>query len=149
MLRPATIGGGEWSAKDLLGHVAFWEELAVQALEERRAGQRPAVAAIFEAGAGGTDRANAENQDRTSGQSLAEVRSRATVARRRVIEAIRGMDEAEWVGSPGYEDERRPTLGALLGNVLGGAPLAGPFGYGFAHLPDLEAYVRSVQGREG
>jgi hypothetical protein len=30
MTRPATIGGGEWSAKDLLAHVAFWEELLLR-----------------------------------------------------------------------------------------------------------------------
>ena len=27
--RLRTIGGGDWSAKDLLGHVAFWEEIAL------------------------------------------------------------------------------------------------------------------------
>ena len=25
LIRPATIGGGDWSAKDLIGHVATWE----------------------------------------------------------------------------------------------------------------------------
>src|SRR5207245_7846791 len=37
MVRPATIGGGQWSAKDLLAHVAFWEELAAQTLADWRA----------------------------------------------------------------------------------------------------------------
>ena len=32
LIEPATIGGGDWSAKDLLGHIAFWEELAAQTL---------------------------------------------------------------------------------------------------------------------
>src|SRR5438445_8463916 len=41
LVRPATIGGGDWSAKDLIGHVAAWEELAVQALAEWRRGQMP------------------------------------------------------------------------------------------------------------
>src|SRR5262249_35081783 len=27
------IGGGEWSAKDLLGHLETWEELALDAVE--------------------------------------------------------------------------------------------------------------------
>ena len=36
---PNTIGGGEWSAKDLLSHVARWNEIAVEALMAWRAGR--------------------------------------------------------------------------------------------------------------
>ena len=41
MTRPATIGTGAWSAKDLLGHIAFWEELATETVAAWRAGRRP------------------------------------------------------------------------------------------------------------
>ena len=78
LARPATIGGGDWSAKDLLGHVAFWEELAIQALEAIRAGRPANAEAIFGAGATGVDAANARNQEHTAAQSLAVVRLRAT-----------------------------------------------------------------------
>ena len=43
LTRTATIGGGEWSAKDLLGHIAFWEELASGFAGDWRAGRHPAV----------------------------------------------------------------------------------------------------------
>jgi DinB family protein len=31
--QPATIGGGAWAAKDLMGHIAFWEELALATVD--------------------------------------------------------------------------------------------------------------------
>src|SRR5438309_4032353 len=64
MVKAATIGGGDWSAKDLLGHIAFWEELAAQTLAEWRAGQRPSIENAF--GQPATDAANARNQERTA-----------------------------------------------------------------------------------
>ena len=33
MVRRRTIGSGEWSAKDLMGHMALWEELALATIE--------------------------------------------------------------------------------------------------------------------
>jgi DinB family protein len=78
--RPATIGGGSWSAKDLMGHVAFWEELALDTLADWRAGHRPAVEQIYDEGAAGIDSANARNQARTAVQPLYAVRARATAA---------------------------------------------------------------------
>jgi hypothetical protein len=77
MTRPATMGGGAWSAKDLLGRLAFWEELAAEFVVARRAGRPPAVDQISAVGDAGVDRANAENQARTGAQSLGMVRARA------------------------------------------------------------------------
>ncbi len=39
LARPATIGGGDWSAKDLLGHLTSWEEHALEALAAWRRGE--------------------------------------------------------------------------------------------------------------
>ena len=56
------------------------------------------------------------------------------------------MTEQEWAAPPSFEpDGQQETLGAELGGLLG-AP-GRPFGHAFAHLPDLEAYVRSVATR--
>src|SRR5918992_5234518 len=87
MTRPATIGGGEWSAKDLLGHIAFWEELAVETLEDWRAGRRPSVEQISDAGPEGIDAANARDRARTADQPLEAVRTRAAAAHARVVQA--------------------------------------------------------------
>jgi hypothetical protein len=140
MTRPATIGGGEWSAKDLLGHVAFWEELAAQSLSEWRAGQRPAIESLL--GPEATDAANARNQERTARQSLATVAARADAAHRTILEAIQAMSDEEWRASSFYADAHNATLADLLGNVLG-AP-TGPFQHAFAHLDDLRTYFNSL-----
>ena len=70
LARRATIGGGDWSAKDLIGHIASWEALALEHIENTRAG-RPAGNPF---GPGGVDQRNAENIARVAARSLAEVR---------------------------------------------------------------------------
>src|SRR5436190_22784184 len=76
MTRPATIGGGDWSAKDLLGHIAFWEELASEFAADWQAGRLPAIRAILADGQTGIDAANARNQTSTQNQSPDNVRKR-------------------------------------------------------------------------
>jgi hypothetical protein len=142
MTRPATIGGGEWSAKDLLGHIAFWEELAVETIEDWRAGRRPSVEQISDAGPEGIDAANARDRARTANQPLEAVRTRAAAAHARVVQAIEAMSEAEWGAKALYPNARRATLAERLGSTLG-APKR-PFGHAFAHVPDLQAYVESL-----
>jgi len=93
MARPATIGNGAWSAKHLLGHLAFWEELAAQALADWRAGQRPSAEDLFDQRH--TDAANAGNDEYTSGQSLDDVVERARVAHRAIVAAISTISDQE------------------------------------------------------
>ena len=138
MLKPGTIGGGDWSTKDLMGHIAYWEEIAMEALGDWRASRRPSVEEAFGRD-GGVDELNARNQERTRQESLLEVRERARRAHEVVIETISGMTDADWDGHPPYATERRRTLGVMLGAIMGAPKM--PFGHAFAHVPDLEAYV--------
>jgi hypothetical protein len=146
LTRPATIGGGDWSAKDLLGHLAFWEELAVELVAARRAGRPPAVDRISAAGDAGVDRANAENQARTARQPLPLVRARAAAAHASVLELIGGLSDDEWQAASSDPNARYPTLAERLGAILGGEQ-RGPFGHAFDHLPDLQTYVESLDRR--
>jgi hypothetical protein len=141
--RPATIGGGDWSARDLLGHVAFWEEQALEALTAWQAGQRPAIEAVGAAGQAGVDAANARNQEVTARQSVAAVRARASAAHSGLIQAIEALSDAEWRAPPTYEQARWRSLGECLGSVLGGEPDQ-PFGHLGDHLPDLQAYLTTL-----
>src|SRR5258708_18797710 len=112
MLKPGTIGGGDWSAKDLIGHVAFWEEIAMDALADWRADRMPTVEEAF-AREGGVDELNARDQETTRQQSLPELRVQARRAHDLVIEAISRMSDVEWDGPPPYPTERRRTLGGI------------------------------------
>ena len=142
MERPKTIGGGDLSAKDLLGHVAFWEEIGGDLLEAQRAGRQPRVAAIFGGGDGSVDRANAEDQARNAAMSLADVRQRAATAHRALVDGIRSLADDEWSALPTYESPRQRPLGELLGGITGAKDR--PFGHAWAHLDDLEAYVKGA-----
>lgn len=139
--RPRTIGGGEWSAKDLLGHVASWEEIAIRALAEWRDGRRPAIEDVFTSHA--VDRVNEENIAVKAGLSPDDVRIGAEEAHHALVDAIEGMRDEEWNGKAPYETERRETLGALLGSVTG-APQR-PFGHAFAHVNELRDFVGSLR----
>jgi hypothetical protein len=139
--RPATIGGGDWSARDLVAHLAWWEEIAQQAADEWRAGRVPWIEEVFRDKT--VDEVNASNDARTRGQTSAEVRDRAARAHEAICATISGMSDDEWLQKPFYGADKRKSLGMLLASILG-APKRG-FGHAFAHLPDLEEYVSSLR----
>jgi hypothetical protein len=140
--RRGTIGGGEWSAKDLLGHIAFWEELALETIAAWRRGEKPRIEETFTGG--GVDALNAWNEERKASWSAKEVRSEAKETHSRLVAEIEAMSDQEWQSKAPYQTERRSRLVTELGSVLG-APKR-PFGHAFAHLADLEANVTSARG---
>ena len=148
MVRPATIGGGDWSAKDLTGHILTWEALALRTIREWLRNEVPWVErdeGVFSAPATGkVDAYNARTVAENAGKALADVRAEAARVHRDLMIAIDSLPDAEWSRKASYPtpNGRRRTLATLVGSVLG-APQR-PFGHAFAHLPDLEAYVTEV-----
>ena len=140
--RPATIGGGDWSAKDLVAHLETWEAIALQTLEEWRDGVLPSIEETFAKGSDGVDALNAERHEAKLALTTSEVRAQAAQTHRQLLEEIRHMDDEEWASKAFYQTERRRRLGEVLSAILG-APKR-PFGHAFAHIPDLQAYVDSV-----
>jgi len=140
--RPGTIGGGDWSAKDLVGHLETWEAIALHTIEEWRDGVVPSIEDTFAKGSDGVDALNAERWEAKLDLTPSEVRTQSAQTHRELIEEIRHMDDAEWASKAFYETERRQRLGELLAGVLG-APKR-PFGHAYAHLPDLRTYVESA-----
>jgi hypothetical protein len=130
---PATIGGGDWAAKDLMGHIAFWEELALQTVDAFRGGLTPRVARS------GTDELNAQNQAEQAAHSATELRARAASAHAAVLATLRGISEADWHAPLPWPDARADSLGDMLGGVLGAADR--PFGHAYAHLDELRSFV--------
>ena len=129
--QPATIGGGDWSAKDLLGRIAAWEHLALQVVGVSR--ETDAVLP-GEAGWPGVDAFNAQVSVRTSRQPLAEVRRDAAEVHAALVKQIGSMTDGEWQQPRGDR-----TVGDLLGSLTGGRQ--GPFRHVFDHLDDLRALV--------
>jgi Mycothiol maleylpyruvate isomerase N-terminal domain len=148
MSLPATIGGGDWSAKDLIGHLATWEALALRTIQEWQRREIPWVErddGVFSAPATGkVDAYNARAVAEKAGQNVGEVRADAERVHSELIAAIGSIGDEEWSKTAFYPtpNGRRRKLATLVGSVLG-APQR-PFGHAFAHLPDLEAYVVRV-----
>jgi hypothetical protein len=134
---PATIGGGEWSAKDLVGHLTTWEEIALTSLEQWRRGERPAIEDTF--ALAGTDALNADEVARKSVATAPELLGRFDEVHQDLVETFRGITAEEWAQRAAYAgEESETTLGSLLGGILGSE--AGPFQHYFAHQRDLRAF---------
>jgi len=132
---PSTIGGGDWSAKDLIGHVAFWEELALSALTVWNRGVEPDTV-------GAVDEVNAANHIRKAAWSLEQVLSESRDVHERLIREIEALPKGVWKAPAPGTFTQRESLGARLGGLTG-AP-DGMFRHAFAHLDDLRAYVESL-----
>jgi DinB family protein len=147
LTRPATIGNGGWSVKDLIGHIATWEALALRSIREFRSHDIPwpeRPEGVLSAPATGKVAAlNARTLQEISALSLREIRATAHRTNDELISAIEGLDDRDWKAKAFYptSNNRRRTLAALLGAIL--AAESGPFRHNFDHVPDLEAFVRS------
>src|SRR5262249_45984296 len=131
----STIGGGDWSAKDLIGHVAFWEELALSALTTWSQGAEPDTV-------GAIDEVNAANHVRKAKWSLERVLTESREVHDRLTREIEALPRGVWKASAPGTFARRESLGARLGGLTGAAD--GLFRHAFAHLGDLQAYVESL-----
>ena len=133
------LGGGEWSAKDLLGHLESWERHALDALAAwDRDEPAPIDRAFRTTSLNEINRREVERKARRSFRAIAESAERT---HRELIDAIDAIDDEAW-GRPATSRGRKP-LGHRLGQILVGA---GPFGHDAAHHPSLEGFVRDRRG---
>jgi len=137
-----TPGLGGWSTKDLVGHLASWEEHALDAVVAWERGER---APIDELGRMLSTRAiNDQNVSRKSGWSFARVQRESERTHEELIDAIRTLDVDRWTASIGPRG--RMPLWQRLGGILSGP--GGPFRHDESHVPSLADFV-SRHGRRG
>jgi hypothetical protein len=129
------LGGGDWSPKDLIGHLESWEQHALDALEAWGRGEpAPSDVALRSAGLNGLNRAEVERKARWS---AAKAMKGAADTHQRIVAAIRSLPDDRWL-APATRRARRP-LGRGIGGILGGP--SGPFRHDAAHHPDLREFV--------
>ena len=129
------LGGGEWSPKDLLGHLESWQEYALQALDAWDDGHSPAIDAVIWSTS--TSALNRDAVHAKSSRRAADQRRRAEATHDRLLSRLEAFGDARWK-RPGTPRGRTPA-GARLGNLLAGP--GGPFRHAEAHLPQLRAFV--------
>ena len=130
------IGGGTWSPKDLIGHLASWEEHALDALAAWERGERAPIDDLWFTLS--TTALNDQLVQRKAPWSLARVRRDADAVHEELLRAIRSMPEGRW-RAPATPRGRKP-LGTRLGAILAGSGGA-PFAHDVAHLKSLASFV--------
>jgi DinB superfamily len=139
-VRRGTIGGGDWSAKDLAAHMGIWEAFAVQAMDAFGRGERPAFEDRF-TDPGGGERVNDEGVRRFVDTPAPDVLARFEDLHRRVTAAIGSTSDEAWTADYPFDPDDE-TLGDRIGSLLGSDD--GGFTHASAHLPDLRAYVAAI-----
>ncbi len=128
------LGGGMWSPKDLIGHLASWEEYALDALAAWDRDERAPIDELqFTLS---TSRINDQAVQRKASWSLARVRRDAERTHEELIAAIRGMSDERWT-APTTSRGRKP-LGARVGAILSGSR---SFDHDRSHLKSLATFV--------
>ena len=129
------LGGGDWSAKDLIGHLESWEQHALDGPDAWARGEpAPSDVALRSAGLNALNRAEVSRKSRWSATKSFKS---ATDTHERLVAAIRSLSDDRWLAPP-TRRARRP-LGRSIGGILGGP--SGPFRHDAAHHPDLAEFV--------
>jgi hypothetical protein len=132
--------GRAWSPVDLVGHLEAWERLAVELIEDRRAGAREVRLDAVLTGAGAVDTHNARVIALNRARPVADVLERAERTREALAAAITGLTADEWSALVPSRFRDAVPLGEALGLVLG-APRQ-PFAHHSAHRRDLARMKR-------
>jgi DinB superfamily len=129
------LAGGDWSPKDLMGHLESWEEHALEAMAAWEQGRRAAIDRDLKTL--GLDGVNAREVERKKATPAREAFDRAARTHASLIEAIEGVDETRWEAPVRGRSGR--SLGVRVGNILGGPE--GFFKHDRAHLDEVETFV--------
>ncbi len=84
---------GDWSVKDIIAHVTWWEEEALRHLPSIIAGQRPPR---YSTTYGGIDAFNAMMAEQKRDLSLSEVLRQQDDTHRRLVEFIQSVPEEQF-----------------------------------------------------
>lgn len=87
---------GDWSIRDLIAHVTWWDQESIDHLPITFAyGRLPRYSQQY----GGIDAFNALKTREKASLSLDEVRAEAAATHQRLLDYLLGLDPAEWVGN--------------------------------------------------
>lgn len=138
MRRPTQLGGGGWSIKDLLGHLAGYEEQAVALVT----GEKPR----FDFGRfGSVDERNAADIERKRSWSVKRVRQDLESMRAALVNAIEETDDERWTAKI-QTSSGRSALALVLGKLLVGGHY-GLFAHDLAHITDLKKSVKMLRSQ--
>jgi hypothetical protein len=83
---------GEWSVKDILGHLAAWEEEIMRGIEQFGRGERPALLDFWD-DMTVVDHWNAVQAQQGWDQSLADTKAELIATRQRLLDLVSGLPD--------------------------------------------------------
>lgn len=126
---PLIILHGEWSVKDLIGHLGFWENSVVSLFNALRAGKTPEPFPELDA-------LNARVLSESRKQSLSEVRRQEKSAYQKVLSLIKDASDRELFDPAHFPwTEGRPFESFISDNT---------YGHYEEHLPELTAWLKRI-----
>jgi hypothetical protein len=126
---PLLILHGEWSVKDLIGHLGFWEASVVSLFNTLKAGKSPEPFPEL-------DVLNAQVLTDSRKQSLAEVRRQEKTAYQKVLALVQDATEAEMFDPRHFAwTEGRPFENFIYDNTIG---------HYEEHLPEVTAWLKRI-----
>ena len=126
---PLVILHGEWSVKDLIGHLGFWENSVVTLFNTLRAGKTPPPYPEL-------DTLNAQVLADSRKQSLAEVRRQEKNAYKKVLSLLHDATAAELFDSGHFPwTGGRPFESFIVDNTIG---------HYEEHLPEVLAWLKRI-----
>lgn len=122
----AIILHDDWSVQDMLGHIAFWQELATSYFAALRAGQPPNPVTDLDA-------LNERIQTDFRHLSLEEVREREQVAYQHILDMIENATEDELFKPDHFPwTNNNPFMAWIADNT---------WGHYEEHLPELQTWL--------
>jgi hypothetical protein len=95
---------GDWSVKDILAHVSWWEEEALKHLPEILQGVQPPR---YSVAYGGIDAFNAQMTERKRSLPLTEVREQLDKTHSRLVEYIQSVPEEQFTSETRFRRRLR------------------------------------------
>ncbi len=129
------LGGGDWSPKDLLGHLESWEQHVLNAMYAWVTGQTAPIHIALSTD--GLDAINAAEYTRRVNRTYAEQHESSIETHQRLLETLEAVDDRAWGAPPNAGSEQ--TMGQLIGSILESD--TGPFTHDLAHRAELESFV--------
>ncbi len=148
MTRPDTIRYGLYwdqhlSFQDLLAHLITYEALTLEAVEAWRKGEKHPAIEAMQSESGGRKIHYGGIEERR-GRSLAQVLDEWETTQARLMETLQGISEGEWREPAPFASREALDLGGVLEIILV-APPRPPYRHLPVHVPDVEAYSRSLR----
>jgi uncharacterized protein (TIGR03083 family) len=125
LTRPGACGA-DWSVRDVLNHLAAWQEAALRVVGDLRAGRWGRLGPSVE-------RFNQEQHTSDRDRPLDETLQRLQSARTALLHLLAQVDEATLLNEYGRQ-------------AVGWWAKWATYGHYEQHLADLEAFVRTAQG---